>query len=152
MDDLLALHTLKIEVCEPYEQGTAGGDLLAILDDDFISYADKRASAYGEGGRQDLKKYPDDLITRPSETCESSKIVLGCRNRRGRERERSAELIHCAVFIQPTRNSVQLRAPCAPITNDCSMSAVFDGPEINRPKPGRSKRIRWYACCMVWTI
>ena len=39
---------------------------------------------------------------------------------------------------QPTKKSVQLRGPCAPITNDCSMSAVFDGPEINSPKPGRS--------------
>ncbi len=30
---------------------------------------------------------------------------------------------------------VLLMAPCAPITNDCSISAVFDGPDIKTPYP-----------------
>ena len=40
-----------------------------------------------------------------------------------------------SVCILPpyTKITVTLRAPCAPITNACSMSAVFDGPEINTP-------------------
>ena len=33
-------------------------------------------------------------------------------------------------------NTVQERGPCAPITSDCSMSAVFDGPEMNVANPG----------------
>ncbi len=41
-------------------------------------------------------------------------------------------------YGDPTMNSVQLRAPCAPITSDCSMSAVLDGPDRNKPNPGRS--------------
>ena len=32
------------------------------------------------------------------------------------------------------KNTVKLNAPCAPITNDCSISAVLDGPDINTPK------------------
>ena len=32
-----------------------------------------------------------------------------------------------------TSNTVTSRAPCAPITNACSMSAVFEGPEMNTP-------------------
>jgi 4'-phosphopantetheinyl transferase len=50
------------------------------------------------------------------------------------------EVPNCAQagYGEPTRNRVQLRAPCAPITSDCSMSAVLDGPERNKPNPGRS--------------
>ena len=31
------------------------------------------------------------------------------------------------------RITVTLRAPCAPITSACSISAVFEGPEMNTP-------------------
>jgi len=34
---------------------------------------------------------------------------------------------------QPTRNTVHERAPCAPMTRACSMSAVFEGPETKQP-------------------
>jgi len=39
-----------------------------------------------------------------------------------------------------TRNTVHDRAPCAPMTRDCSMSAVFEGPETKQPYPGRGRR------------
>jgi hypothetical protein len=42
----------------------------------------------------------------------------------------------------PTRNTVHDRAPCAPITSACSMSAVFDGPEMNRPNVSPSNDTR----------
>jgi len=42
----------------------------------------------------------------------------------------------------PTKKSVQERGPWAPMTSACSMSAVLDGPSMNTPKPGPSKRTR----------
>lgn len=36
-----------------------------------------------------------------------------------------------SVYIRITVTSL---APCAPTTNACSISAVFEGPEINTPK------------------
>ena len=45
--------------------------------------------------------------------------------------------------LHPTRNTVNDLAPCAPITSDCSMSAVFEGPDRNRPNPGSAKDKRW---------
>lgn len=37
-------------------------------------------------------------------------------------------------FQPDTQKTVSERGPWAPITSDCSMSAVFEGPEMNAPK------------------
>lgn len=36
--------------------------------------------------------------------------------------------------MSSTQKTVIERGPCAPMTSDCSMSAVFDGPEIKTPR------------------
>lgn len=37
--------------------------------------------------------------------------------------------------IHSIKKTVNPLAPCAPKTKDCSISAVFEGPAINVPKP-----------------
>ncbi len=36
--------------------------------------------------------------------------------------------------MSSTQKTVIERGPCAPMTSDCSMSAVFEGPEMNTPR------------------
>jgi hypothetical protein len=57
-------------------------------------------------------------------------------------KERSFVPAH--LFAQSALKSatVRERAPCAPITRDCSISAVFEGPEINAPNFGDEKHCR----------
>jgi uncharacterized protein len=43
--------------------------------------------------------------------------------------------------FSPTNRVSDERAPCAPITNDCSMSAVFEGPARKRPHRGRAESL-----------
>src|SRR5687767_6995368 len=42
----------------------------------------------------------------------------------------------CQRCCQPSKYTVSERAPWAPITSDCSMSAVLDGPAMNVPNKG----------------
>jgi len=39
----------------------------------------------------------------------------------------------CRPVMDQAKNTVRLRAPCAPITKDCSISAVLEGPAIKAP-------------------
>ncbi len=41
-----------------------------------------------------------------------------------------------------TRNTASDRGPWAPITSDCSMSAVLEGPEIKQPNSGCANESR----------
>jgi len=51
-------------------------------------------------------------------------------------------------MYQDFKTTTSFCAPCAPYTRLCSMSAVFDGPEINKPKPIEFRSILLYASCI----
>jgi ketosteroid isomerase-like protein len=61
MDDVYAINAAKTEFRESYNTGDVNR-LLAILDADMIDYSDGRRSGYGEGGRNALRSYLEDLF------------------------------------------------------------------------------------------
>ena len=63
MDDRYAINLLKTEIREAYNTGSPER-LLAVLDVDFIQFADTRQSGYGESGRQALKEHLTELFAR----------------------------------------------------------------------------------------
>ena len=63
MDDRYAINLLKTEIREAYNTGNPSR-LLAALDPDFISYADRRESGYGESGGRALGQYLTELFAR----------------------------------------------------------------------------------------
>src|SRR3954469_23856896 len=46
------------------------------------------------------------------------------------------EITSCACYQLSRKQTRRERGPCAPMTSDCSMSAVFEGPEMKVPKSG----------------
>jgi hypothetical protein len=48
-------------------------------------------------------------------------------------RSKKAPLPEPFLFLQCIKNTIKLLAPWAPSTNDCSMSAVLDGPAMKVP-------------------
>jgi|GEM_PF-1701197 len=59
-------------------------------------------------------------------------IVLCVASLAGLALRRMKKWLHAPM--SSTQKTVIERGPCAPMTSDCSMSAVFDGPEINTPR------------------